>query len=72
MQGTFIMAVAFMLMMFAWFGSFIARRYQRRNYIRLPTEEVRALDQVVSDIGTNQNLQVRVENLSYGTRGEKC
>lgn len=41
LQGTAIMAAIFMLMMFAWFGSFLTKRYHRRNYIRLQGEEGR-------------------------------
>lgn len=43
LEGTFAMAVVFLLMMFVWVGSFAVKRFRRRNYIRLHGEEVGSL-----------------------------
>ena len=40
-EAIFAMASVFMLMMFVWAGSSVLRRFRRRNYARLASEEAR-------------------------------
>jgi hypothetical protein len=40
LEGTFSMAVVFLVMMFAWLGAFLFKRGRRSRYIRLNGEEV--------------------------------